>query len=105
LSDFARQVELFDKGTGNAADIFAIGKALRGHVNEEKRTIFNDESHFHTRIGPAKQAVAFYEKQISSCKAAVHAWTLVGKAYGVVKDIRILIGKLIWETRGESLYK
>jgi hypothetical protein len=42
LLNFAKQVELFNSGSGSAAVVFAIGQALHGHVNEEARTIFND---------------------------------------------------------------
>jgi hypothetical protein len=42
LSAFARQVKLFNSGSGSAAVMFAIGQALRDHVNEEERTIFSN---------------------------------------------------------------
>jgi hypothetical protein len=104
LSDFAKQVELFDAGSGSAAVMFAIGQALQGHLNEEARTIFNTNN-FDSRIGPAKQAIAFYEAQIKATTVAMHAWTLVGVHYGVVKDVRKLIAKLIWDSREEASYK
>ena len=57
------------------------------------------------RIGPAKQAIAFYEAQIKATKDAMRAWTLVGIKLNVVKDVRKLIAKLIWDVREEALYK
>jgi hypothetical protein len=106
LSNFAKQVELFNSGSGSAAVMFAIGQALQGHVNEEARTIFNIDTYdFDSRIGPAKQAIAFYEAQIKATKDAMHAWTQVGIKLKVVKDVRKLIAKLIWDSREEALYK
>jgi hypothetical protein len=60
---------------------------------------------FDSRIGPAKQAIAFYEAQIKATKDAMRAWTLVGIKLKVVKDVRKLIAKLIWDSREEALYK
>jgi hypothetical protein len=99
LSHFVNQFELFDSGSRSAAAMFAIGRALQGHVNEEARTIFNREYEFDSLIGPAKQATAFYEAQIKATKDAMHAWTLVGIKLKVVKDVRKLIAKLIWDSR------
>ena len=105
LSDFAKQVELFNSGSGSGVVMFAIGRALQGHVHEHARTIFSSDYEFDSRIGPAKQAIAFYEAQIKATKDAMRAWTLVGIKLKVVKDVRKLIAKLIWDSREEALYK
>ena len=104
LSYFAKQVELFNSGSGSAAVVFAIGQALQGHVNEESRTIFNHSFDFDSLVGPAKQAITFYEAQIQATKDAMRAWTLVGIKLKVVKDVRKLIAKLIWDSKEEALY-
>ena len=102
-AEFFETVELFKSGSGSAAAMFAIGQALQGHVNEEARTIFNDKG-CDSLIGPAKRAIAFYEAQIKATKDAMRAWTLVGIKLKVVKDVRKLIAKLIWDSREEALY-
>ena len=104
LDRFAKQVELFNSGSGSAVFMFAIGQALQGHVNELARTIFNSDYDFDYLVGPAKQAIAFYQAQIKATKDAMHAWTLVGIKLNVVKDVRKLIAKLIWDSREEALY-
>jgi TPR repeat protein len=104
LPNFEKQVDLFNSGTGSAAVMFAIGRAVQGHVNEEARMIFNDDNDFDSRFGPAKQAIAFYESQIKATKDAMHAWTQVGIKLKVVKDVRKLIAKMIWDSREEALY-
>jgi hypothetical protein len=104
LSNFANQVKLFNSGSGSATFTFAIGQALQGRVNEEARTIFNEVWDFDSFIGPAKQAIAFYQAQIKATKEAMHAWTQVGIELKVVKDVRKLIAKLIWDSREEALY-
>jgi TPR repeat protein len=105
LYNFAKQVELFNSGQGSRPVMFAIGRALRGHVNEEVKTIFNSQNNFDSLVGPAKQAIAFYEAQIKAVKDAMYAWTLVGIKLKVVKDVRKLIAKLIWESREAALFQ
>jgi TPR repeat protein len=105
LHEFARQVALFNSGSGSAAVVFAIGRALNGHVDEQARTILSEIFMFDSRIGPAKQAIAFYHLQIEATKDAIKTWTLVGIHFNVVKDVRKLISKLIWDSREQALYK
>ena len=104
LTNFSEQVELFNSGSGSAAVVFVIGRALQGHVNEEARTIFRNSFNFDSLIGPAKQAIAFYEAQMKASKDALRAWTQVGIKLKVVKDVRKLIANLIWDSREEALY-
>jgi hypothetical protein len=94
----------FNPGRASAAVMFAMGRALHGHVNEHARTIFSESASFVSWVGPAKKAIAFYEAQIKATKDAVHAWTQVGIKLKVVKDVRKLIAKLIWDSREEALY-
>ena len=89
--------------TPGAVVLFAIGQALEGHVNQEARTIFND-SYVFSLIDTAKQAIAFYEAQTKATKDGIRAWTQVGIKLKVVKDVRKLIAKLIWDSREEALY-
>ena len=104
LFHFEDQVALFNSGSGSAAVIFEIGRAVHDHVNEVAGTIFEGDRNFDSRISPAKEAVAFYEAQIKATKAAMHAWTQVGIHFNVVKDVRKLIAKLIWDSREGALY-
>jgi hypothetical protein len=107
LSCFVKQVRLFHAGSGSSATVmFAIGRALRSHVDEEASSIFRGGRYFFDAcIGPAKQAIAFYEAQIKATKDAMRAWSRVGIEFNVVKDVRKLIAKLIWESREEALFK
>lgn len=104
LSTFIAHVELLNSHSVSAAVVFAIGQSLHGHVNEEARRIFNSSALFKTRIGPAKQAIAFYEAQLNACRKAVDEWTKVAIRFGIYKDMRILVAQYIWSTRDEALY-
>ncbi len=105
LDHFAKRVEKFFSGSGNATAVFWIGRALKGNINVEKKEIFGSDYNFVSRIGPANQAVSFYESQIKSARLAVDTWTLVSTRLQMIKDIRIYIGKMIWDARFEANYK
>ncbi len=105
LDHFAKQVEQFFSGSGNATIVFLIGRALKGNINMENRQIFREKYDFDSLIGPANQAVSFYESQIKSARLAVDTWTLIATRLHVMKDLRVYIGKMIWEARFEANYK
>ena len=105
LDSFSKQVDLFFSGSGNATVVFLIGRALKGNIDMEKKRIFGSDYNFISLIGPANQAVSFYSSQISAARLAVDTWTLVLTRLHLIKDIRIYIGKMIWEGRFEANYK
>jgi hypothetical protein len=106
LANFSKQVEIFNAGSGSAAAVFVIGQSLQRHFIEEAGTIFKQSFEFDSPLfGPAKQAIAFYEFQIKATKDAICCWSLVGIKLNVVKDVRKLIAKLIWDSREEALFR
>ncbi len=102
---FAKQVLRFFSGSGNATVVFLIGLALKGNIDVKKKMIFGDDYNFDSLIGPANQAVSFYDSQIRSARVAVDTWTLVATRLNLIKDMKIVIGKIIWEGRFEANYK
>ena len=104
LSNFCDAVFEFNSGSGSAARMFQIGRALNGNVDVEKEQIFGESDDFDSWIGPANEAIASYKSQLAAYKRAVDTWTLVGIRNHVVKDIRILISNMIWEWRDFALY-
>ena len=107
LDSFPNQVERFFSGSGNATVVFLIGRALKGNINDGMTEIFgvdcdcfDDDS----LIDLANQAVSFYDAQIKFARLAVDTWTLVATRLHVIKDMRIYIGKMIWEGRFEATY-
>ncbi len=105
LDHFAKQVDQFFSGTGNATVMFLIGRALKGNIDIKKKEIFGKKNLFDFRIGPANQGITFYSSQVKSARLAVDIWTLVSTRLRMIKDMRIYIGKMIWEARFEANYK
>ena len=106
LECFSKQVRLFCSGSGNASAVFLIGLALKGKINMAKKEIFGEcwPYDFHL-LGPANQAVSFYDSQIHSARLAIDTWTLVSTRLHLIKDMRMFIGKMIWEARFEANYE
>ncbi len=103
LRSFSIQVQQVVSGFGNPAAVFAIGRALKGHVEEE--------SIFGTVLGVspemlsnASRAVIFYESQIKCARLGVDTWTFVAIRLKMIKVVRVLIGKLLWDARSEANY-
>ncbi len=101
---FSKQVDLFFSGSGNATVVFLIGRALKANIDEEKERIFGYPYKFDSWIGPANQAVSFYDLQIKFARLAVDTWTLAATRLHIIKDMRIFIGKMIWEGRFDANY-
>jgi hypothetical protein len=97
LRKFPSQMQKFNSGSGSV--MFAIGRALNGHMKVKAKQIFGSGRDFDSLIRPANQAVAFFNCQLLAYRKAVDAWTGCGMRLGVVKDIRLVIGRLIWEAR------
>jgi hypothetical protein len=104
LDEMRGQICNFNSGTGIAKVVFVIGRALRGSIDNEERAIFGEYYNFETYSGHAKQALQFYEFQLQSYQKAVESWTTIAMRNGVVKDIRKMIGKMIWDAREEAAY-
>ena len=101
FSSFSRQVALFFSGSGSSsAVVFEIGHALTGKIDTEQSKILAFQ--VVDLIGPANQAVSFYDFQIESTRRAVNMWTLISRRLKMIKDMRIFIGKMIWEGRFDA---
>jgi hypothetical protein len=105
LLSFSEPVRLLQAGElEHGAVVFVCGRALKNHIDCKQQTIFGSGWNFQERVDLALYAEAFYQLQLMSTRNAVNVWTLVGIRLKVVKDIRIMIAKMIWETREEGLY-
>jgi TPR repeat protein len=104
LNEMLDQIRNFSFGTGHAKVVFILGRALKGHIKNEMLTIFGKRYNFGTYISAANQALRFYEFQLRSYRKAVDLWTIIGLRNEGVKDIRRMIGKMIWDTRGSRIF-
>jgi hypothetical protein len=89
----------------NSQVVFALGREMRPKSNISCREVFGQKWKYDSVVSSARTAIEFFEFQLNACRKAVDAWTLVGIRFKVVKDIRRLIGKMIWDARGEAEYE
>jgi hypothetical protein len=100
------QMRNFMAGTGSAKVVLVIGRALKGQIAVDKRLVFGTITYeYDSHIRLVKQALHFYNFQLQSYRRAVDSWTLVGIRLGVVKDLRKMIGDMIWGAREEAKYE
>jgi hypothetical protein len=78
LKETKEEMRNFIGGTGKANVVFVIGRALKGHVDLEKRLLFGRTYEYDSHICSAKQALHFFSFQLQSYRRAVDWWTLVG---------------------------
>ncbi len=74
-----------------------IGEAL-------KRGVIGEDDLFSYQMIYFVDAIAFFNDQNLAAMKAVDTWTLIGRNYRVVKDIRVLIGKMVWADRASAKY-
>jgi hypothetical protein len=98
------EVNKLGSGCGRGNVVFAIGRALNGHVDQISKQIFGTGWNFDAVGAQAQRAVDFFNFQLQSYRKAVNTWTHVGLRNRVVKDIRKMIGKMIWDAREEAAY-
>jgi hypothetical protein len=106
---FVESLSLRVHDEGPPPVVFMIGRYLKqGGVDPVAKTIFNMHNWMDFPVDVfdvAEKALAFYSFQLCSYRKAVDSWTLVGIRFHVVKDVRILIAKLIWDSREEAVYQ
>jgi|JI10StandDraft_1071094.scaffolds.fasta_scaffold461144_2 hypothetical protein len=104
LMYFGLQVQKLNYGAGKfAAAVFAIGRAVKGHIHAESKEIFGEEKHV-SSVDLAQQAIEFFDKQWQMYQKAVDTWSIVAIRLHVVRDIRLLIARIVWDSRVEAKY-
>ena len=87
------------------SSFFTIGSIVKGKLKLiGNRSVFDMNLNSMHVFKFVERSVIYYEDQLVKCRKAVDAWTLVGIRLRVVKDIRKLIGMIIWESKNEELY-
>ncbi len=107
VNSFILVVKLVKNDDSVAPNVFAIGRALKGHVNAIERQIFGSGRNFDDRISPANEAIAFFSSQCAAARKAVDTWTIIAVRAGNLvlnKDMRRKISQMIWNAREQASY-
>ncbi len=77
---------------------FELGAALKGRFNAERKEAFgasiDDE-----KLAAIQRCVELYDTWCAAAKTAIECWIAVGRRLEVVRDIRVLIARRLWEER------
>jgi hypothetical protein len=85
----------FENGE-NCRILHTVGPLLRGTVDAANYTLFgksvpSDVSNQLVRV------VQLHNAMLDRARAAVHCWSVAGRRIGVVRDVRVMIAKMVWE--------
>jgi hypothetical protein len=50
-----------------------------------------------TKLWKMQRVIGLREKVFQRVRTAIDCWSLVARRIGVVKDIRVVIGKMVWD--------
>lgn len=84
-------------GTGRTRIMFILGRALVGQIDSANRTLFGTKLYYNVRVEPAITALTTFTTIMNMAKEALFWWTLIGIRVRLVKDIRTLIAKMVWD--------
>jgi hypothetical protein len=105
LQNFEAEVIKLIKGCGLQPVVFEIGRQLKGQIDYDKQQVFGVKTlDFEAVSRSAEIAIDFYAFQLRSARAGVDAWSIMAKRLGVVKDMRLMIARLIWEGRSDAKF-
>lgn len=104
LVRFPRQMQKYKRGNVSFSVVMAIGRTILSSIDSERRTIIGSGRNFSGAIDAAIFASGLFASQIYACRQAVDTWILVAMCMRVGKDVRRLIGELIWADRDVTRY-
>jgi hypothetical protein len=85
----------FENGASSRI-LHTVAPYIRKNIDVEKKLVFGDDS-FDDRIPLFLRVVELHEAMLRRAKEAVVCLGLVTLRLGVVKDVRVMIGKMAWE--------
>ena len=84
--------------------VFVAGKSMRGLLMG-KTSMLGNVRCMASEVRDCARAIRLFLFWSSSTREAVMAWTLCARRLGVIKDVRGMISRMVWETRKLGLYE
>ena len=78
--------------------LFEIGRICKDAVDVDLRTLYGADC-THVEVLSLCRAMALYDAWCQDAKEAIFCWILVGRTFGVVKDIRRVIARHLWKKK------
>jgi hypothetical protein len=78
--------------------VLELGAALSGRMDEEMEELFEMVCDAKA-VQAARLCIRRYEKWCEEAKEGVRCWLLAARRQGVVKDVRVMVARMLWEQR------
>jgi TPR repeat protein len=93
LTDATVLIPLFESGE-LARILHIVGPVFRAHVTNRVS--------FRLCVGDSfleqyQRVIALYDAMAERAKEAMRCWSVIGRRVGLVKDVRVMIAKMLWE--------
>jgi hypothetical protein len=76
--------------------LHTVAPVIRAHMNVAKCRVFE---HYvaHATVIDLRRVLALHDAMMHRARQAIACWSMAGRRRGVVKDIRVIIAKKLWE--------
>ncbi len=91
------QLKLFEEGRGSGRIVFELGSAFEGWVDVAGRRIFGQYTREEAALLQAQRCIELRNEWIAAAKVAIECWLVVGRRRKIVKDIRLMIARKLWD--------
>ena len=78
--------------------LFEVAPVIRLHLDLPNERAFGKMQN-ESDLEKLQRVVALHEARCDLCRCAIDCWTAVARRRGVVKDIRVVIARMLWEQR------
>ena len=96
-------VDLHNRGDSVGPIMFQIGESLV--YDDHHKFCYFGWRDYNVEICEAVElAKKFHDMCCNKTRIAVDTWNLCAKFIGIMRDIRRVIGEMVWQTRKEGLY-
>ncbi len=93
-----KMLKLFEEGSVSGRVVFELGSVFSGLVDIDDETFgWYDEDEVE---GPHR-CIQLHGEWCNAAKRAIECWLVVGSRLGVMKDIQLMIARLLWVERAD----
>jgi hypothetical protein len=94
------QLRLWQEGSRSGRIVFELGVAFKGRIDAATKTTFGSKCS-DEKLQAAQRCVELHEEWIALTKGAIECWLAIARRLKVVKDIRLVVAKLLWAERAD----
>jgi hypothetical protein len=90
-----RFLPLFQEGR-HGRILHTVAPLIRSNIDIDRRLVFRC-AYSEEEIRQLQRVIELHDVMVSRARAAIDCWSMAGRRRGVVKDMRVVIAKMLWE--------